>query len=157
MQIEESDETPFKKILCANRGEIAVRVFRAGTELGLRTASDHCQDGAEGFHLQPCHKMSQVLQLTVCAVRLEKAQALYSSCATQLLKVSLAAHALPGVHVANTGVDTSRHPLSTLQQSASHPVMLHVQEAAQHELPPVLSIQPAVHLSQSLEHCKSWT
>lgn len=39
LQIEDSDETPFKKILCANRGEIAVRVFRAGTELGLRTVS----------------------------------------------------------------------------------------------------------------------
>lgn len=31
--------TPFKKILCANRGEIAIRVFRAGKELGLRTVS----------------------------------------------------------------------------------------------------------------------
>lgn len=30
---------PFKKILCANRGEIAIRVFRAGTELGLRTVA----------------------------------------------------------------------------------------------------------------------
>eukprot|EP00878_Enallax_costatus_P014326 GHUV01014985.1.p1 GENE.GHUV01014985.1~~GHUV01014985.1.p1 ORF type:complete len:629 (+),score=177.76 GHUV01014985.1:102-1988(+) len=32
-------EVPFKKILCANRGEIAIRVFRAGTELGLRTVA----------------------------------------------------------------------------------------------------------------------
>jgi hypothetical protein len=30
-------EVPFKKIMAANRGEIAIRVFRAGTELGLRT------------------------------------------------------------------------------------------------------------------------
>lgn len=30
-------ETPFKKIMAANRGEIAVRITRAGLELGLQT------------------------------------------------------------------------------------------------------------------------
>lgn len=39
VQVDAAEKTPFKKILCANRGEIAVRVFRAGTELGLRTVS----------------------------------------------------------------------------------------------------------------------
>ena len=34
---------PFKRLLCANRGEIAVRVFRAGIELGLRTVSAYLQ------------------------------------------------------------------------------------------------------------------
>jgi pyruvate carboxylase len=33
------DYTPFRKILCANRGEIAIRIFRAGKELGLRTVA----------------------------------------------------------------------------------------------------------------------
>ncbi|MEW5308009.1 MAG: hypothetical protein WDW36_010371, partial [Sanguina aurantia] len=32
-------EVPFRKIMCANRGEIAIRVFRAGIELGLRTVA----------------------------------------------------------------------------------------------------------------------
>jgi pyruvate carboxylase len=31
--------SPIRKLLCANRGEIAIRVFRAATELGIRTVA----------------------------------------------------------------------------------------------------------------------
>ena len=41
VQLDHTGEVPFKRILCANRGEIAIRVFRAGTELGLRTVSNN--------------------------------------------------------------------------------------------------------------------
>jgi pyruvate carboxylase len=34
-----SNSGGLNKIMCANRGEIAVRVFRAGTELGMRTVA----------------------------------------------------------------------------------------------------------------------
>ena len=37
-----SDKNPirsFKKLLAANRSEIAIRIFRAGTELNLRTVA----------------------------------------------------------------------------------------------------------------------
>ncbi|CAL5223603.1 g6142 [Coccomyxa viridis] len=47
--IDAAEKTPFKRILCANRGEIAVRVFRAGTELGLRTLAIY----SEADRLQP--------------------------------------------------------------------------------------------------------
>ncbi|MCA9657582.1 MAG: hypothetical protein KC486_04510, partial [Myxococcales bacterium] len=30
---------PIRRLLCANRGEIAIRVFRAATELGVRTVA----------------------------------------------------------------------------------------------------------------------
>jgi pyruvate carboxylase len=33
------DRRPIRKLLCANRGEIAIRVFRAATELGIRTVA----------------------------------------------------------------------------------------------------------------------
>ncbi|MCB9566991.1 MAG: pyruvate carboxylase [Myxococcales bacterium] len=34
-----SAHPPIRKLLCANRGEIAIRVFRAATELGIRTVA----------------------------------------------------------------------------------------------------------------------
>src|SRR5690242_17978323 len=34
---------PFQKLLAANRSEIAIRIFRAGTELGLRTVAIYAQ------------------------------------------------------------------------------------------------------------------
>ena len=34
-----TEPRPIRKLLCANRGEIAIRVFRAATELGLRTVA----------------------------------------------------------------------------------------------------------------------
>ena len=41
---------PFKKLLCANRGEIAIRVFRAATELGIRTVSIYSHEDRVHLH-----------------------------------------------------------------------------------------------------------
>jgi len=40
----------FKKLLVANRSEIAIRVFRAATELGLRTVAIYAQEDRFGVH-----------------------------------------------------------------------------------------------------------
>ncbi len=40
----------FKKLLVANRSEIAIRVFRAATELGLRTVGIYAQEDRLGIH-----------------------------------------------------------------------------------------------------------
>src|SRR5690348_13813293 len=39
-----------KKLLVANRSEIAIRVFRAGTELGLRTMAIYAQEDRLSVH-----------------------------------------------------------------------------------------------------------
>src|SRR6188768_4211743 len=40
----------FRKLLAANRSEIAIRVFRAATELGLRTVAIYAQEDRLGVH-----------------------------------------------------------------------------------------------------------
>src|ERR1700727_3115219 len=41
---------PAKKLLAANRNEIAIRVFRAATELGLRTVAVYAQEDRLSIH-----------------------------------------------------------------------------------------------------------
>jgi pyruvate carboxylase len=41
---------PFKRILVANRGEIAIRVFRAATELGIGTVAIYAHEDRLGLH-----------------------------------------------------------------------------------------------------------
>ena len=46
----DSTDRPFRKLLVANRSEIAVRIFRAATELGLRTVGIYAQEDRLGVH-----------------------------------------------------------------------------------------------------------
>lgn len=41
---------PIRKLLCANRGEIAIRVFRAATELGIRTVAIYSHEDRVHLH-----------------------------------------------------------------------------------------------------------
>ncbi|MGI9241520.1 MAG: biotin carboxylase N-terminal domain-containing protein, partial [Verrucomicrobiales bacterium] len=47
---EASKIKPFKKLLVANRSEIAVRIFRAATELGLRTVAIYADEDRFSVH-----------------------------------------------------------------------------------------------------------
>ena len=43
-------EKPIRKLLAANRGEIAIRIFRAANELGLRTVAIYSQEDRLALH-----------------------------------------------------------------------------------------------------------
>lgn len=55
-------EPPFKKILAANRGEIATRINRAGAELGVQTAGIYSYEGKK-------ESMSWWCRLCGCSAR----------------------------------------------------------------------------------------
>src|SRR5450432_3335295 len=50
MAIVPSSIRAFKRVLCANRGEIAIRVFRACTELGFRTVAIFSEEDRVHLH-----------------------------------------------------------------------------------------------------------
>ncbi len=47
---EKNPIRPFHKLLAANRSEIAIRIFRAGTELNLRTVAVYAQEDRFCLH-----------------------------------------------------------------------------------------------------------
>ncbi len=53
---------PIRKLMAANRSEIAVRIFRAGTELGLRTVAIFAQEDRLNIHRYKADEAYQVGQ-----------------------------------------------------------------------------------------------
>ena len=51
---------PIAKLMAANRSEIAVRIFRAGTELGLRTVAIYAQEDRFSLHRQKADEAYRV-------------------------------------------------------------------------------------------------
>src|SRR4051794_38404394 len=51
---------PIKKLMAANRSEIAVRIFRAGTELSLRTVAIYAQEDRLCIHRYKADEAYQV-------------------------------------------------------------------------------------------------
>jgi pyruvate carboxylase len=44
-QVAPKEKPPFEKLMAANRGEIATRIVRAASELGIKTAGIYAHEG----------------------------------------------------------------------------------------------------------------
>src|SRR6267154_868286 len=53
---------PFTKLMAANRSEIAIRIFRAATDLGLRTVAIYAQEDRFSIHRFKADEAYQVGQ-----------------------------------------------------------------------------------------------
>ena len=47
-----STSAPFAALLIANRGEIAIRIARAASELGIRSVALYAEDDAASLHVR---------------------------------------------------------------------------------------------------------
>ena len=59
-----ADLCPFKKVMAANRGEIATRINRAATELNLDTVSLYAYEG-EYIYIKHVHKITSLMYIAL--------------------------------------------------------------------------------------------
>ena len=58
---------PLKKLLIANRGEIAIRIARTASELGIATVAVYSPDDAKSLHIQYCDEAFELPSAGVSA------------------------------------------------------------------------------------------